>query len=147
MKSEWGSYSLMSPKSHLPHFKKSFCVRNTWSFISLTETSHFCLHFHSFVHSCKSFIQQLLILCLLCSRYWVSCYRYEDGKLSVVRSARRKSLELICRRTQFFLKNILTHTLEMLNLALFGIRLYLLWKCDSEKNSFFKPVVFKRLCA
>lgn len=47
----------------------------------------------------------------------------------------------------FFPKNILTHILEMLTLALFGVRLYLLGKCDSENNSFLKPVVFKHLCA
>lgn len=46
----------------------------------------------------------------------------------------------------FFLKDILTHILEMLHLAWFGIRLYY-ENVTAEKSSFFKPVVFKCSCA
>lgn len=147
-----GPYPLVSPMSQLSQFFfffLSFYVKNIWFVISLTDTSHSCVHFHSLVHSCKSFIQQLCILCLTYTSYWVRYCRCDDGKLSIVGSTKRKkSLELLCKKSLFFFpKNILTHILEMLTLALFGVRLYLLGKCDSENNSFLKPVVFKHLCA
>ena len=149
MKNEWRAlFPGESYESDFPVFL-SFYVKNIWFVISLTDTSHSCVHFHSLVHPCKSFIQQLCVLCLPYTGYWVRYCRCEDRKLSIVGSTRRKNhWNCYAKKVVFFLlKNILTHILEMLTLALFDIRLYLLWKCDSEKNSFLKPVVFKHLCA
>lgn len=109
MKNEWRALSSgESYESAFPvfFFFLSFYVKNIWFVISLTDTSHSCVHFHSLVH-CKSFIQQLCILCLTYTSYWVRYCRCDDGKLSIVGSTKRKkSLELLCKKSLFFFLKI-----------------------------------------